>query len=61
MIDILKTDEALIERLKQSASTPVTKKELECQRVSFVYGNLPTDSTITKERVVQRLKQKEGS
>lgn len=61
MIETLKTDSDLIQRLKDSASKPVTKAELELQRVSFVYGNLPTDSTITREMVEKRIRQNEGA
>ena len=56
----LKTDESLIKRLKESASRPITKKELAEQRVSFVYGNLPKDSTITRDRVAKKIKMNEG-
>ena len=61
MIDTLKTDERLLRKMHESASVPVTKRELDEQRVSFVYGNLPNDSTITRERVALRLKENEGS
>ena len=60
MIGILKTDDALIKRLKESAKKPITKEELTRQRVSFVYGNLPKGSTITRDRVAKRIKKNEG-
>lgn len=57
----LKTDAKLIRRLQESASKPVTKAELTRQRVSFVYGNLPKDSAVTRERVAARIKKNEGA
>ncbi len=61
MIASLKTDADLIERLRESASKPVTKEELARQRVSFVYGNLPSDSAITRDRVARKIKENEGA
>jgi len=60
MIATPKTDEALLKRLQESAQKPVTKQELELQRVSFVYGNLPNNSTITREQVARKIKMNEG-
>ncbi len=60
MIGTLKTDAHLLRRLQESASQPVTKAQLERQRVSFIYGNLPPDSEITRERVEERVKSNEG-
>ena len=47
---------ALLERAK---SVPLTDEELLEQRVSFIYGNAPVDSQITKEsarKAVRRLR-----
>lgn len=60
MIATPKTDEDLIKRLQKSAQKPVTKKELGRQRISFVYGNLPNDSTITRDRVAEKIRMNEG-
>ena len=57
----LKTDGELLRRLKRAASKPITKDELAKQRVSFVYGNLPTDSAITRERVAEKIRKNEGA
>ena len=57
----LKTDAGVIRRLHKSASKPVTKDELARQRVSFVYGNLPNKSGITRDRVAERIKANEGA
>jgi len=61
MIGTLKTDDALIRRLEQSVKKQLTKEELEQQRISFVYGNLPNKSTITRDRVARKIKENEGS
>ena len=60
MIGTLKTDDALIKRLEESAKKPITKEELTRQRISFVYGNLPDKSTITRARVAEKIKRNEG-
>lgn len=61
MTNELKTDDKLLKRLSKAASEPVTKDEIAKQRVSFVYGNLPTNSTITRERVAKKIKMNEGA
>ena len=61
MIGNLKTDDRLIRRLEESARQPVTKEELAHQRISFVYGNLPKSSTVTRERVAEKIKMNEGA
>lgn len=61
MIAAFATDERLLKRLYESAAKPVTKMELQRQRISFVYGNLPSDSEITRERVAERLEMNEGT
>lgn len=60
MITALRSDDRLIARMRESAAKPVTKSQMERQQISFVYGNLPSDSTITREQVMQRLKMNEG-
>jgi len=60
MIEALKTDERLLAKLRRSAAKPATKEELVRQRVSYVYGNLPDDSTITREQVAERIGENEG-
>lgn len=61
MTNKLKTDDKLLKRLSKAASEPVTKDEIAKQRVSFVYGNLPKDSTITRERVAEKIRMNEGA
>lgn len=61
MVATLKTDVDLLKRLKESAKKPITKEELEQQRISFVFGNLPSDSTITREKVAKKIRMNEGA
>ena len=52
-------EETALERLKQAAGRPLTKHELLEQRISWVYGNLPSNSTITREEVANRIRARE--
>jgi len=61
MIAMPKTDPELIRRLKASTKKPVTKEQLDRQRVSFVYGNLPSGSSITRDQVARKIKENEGA
>lgn len=51
MTRILKTDAGLLARLRAAAGRTVSPAELHQQRVSFIYGNLPGDSAITRDQV----------
>lgn len=51
----LTTDQTLLERLYSAASRGVSAGERRHQRVSFVYGNLPKGSTVTKQQVEKAL------
>lgn len=55
-----KTEGRLLERLKRAAERGVTADELRRQRVSFVYGNLPEGSTLTRDQVASALARMEG-
>lgn len=56
----IKTDPALIKRLKASAGQKVSKERLLKQRISFIYGGLPVDSTITRDQIKSALEKFEG-
>ena len=56
----VKTDKKLLDRLETAAKRVLTKDELYRQRVSFVYGNLPKESTITRHQVEAVLAKIEG-
>ena len=50
----------LIQRLKEVAGQKLSRKEIFAQKVSFVYGNLPSRSTVTREQVINHLREHEG-
>lgn len=57
------TDSGLLDRLSAAAKRGVSAAESRQQRVSFVYGNMPKGSTMTKhevEKALDRLDQAEG-
>jgi len=51
----LKTEASLLGRLYAAAKQPMTSAEVRRQRISFAYGNLPTDNTLTKHQVAAAL------
>ncbi len=53
-------EEALTKKLKESASKPMTKAEKREQRISWVYGNLPFRSKLSREDVARMIDEKEG-
>ncbi|SUS04189.1 conserved hypothetical protein [Candidatus Defluviicoccus seviourii] len=57
----VETDEALLRRLSEEATVKLSKEDLKKQRVSFVYGNLPNGSAISREMVVDRITENEGA
>ena len=55
-----KTEVALLERLTAAAKKGVSTEEVRRQRVSYVYGNLPDNSPMTRHQVAQALERLEG-
>lgn len=55
----IKTDKGLIERLKKS-SQYVTSEQLRRQRISYIMGSLPKDSSITRGQIEKILDENEG-
>jgi hypothetical protein len=55
-----KVDETLVRRLEAAAARELTSEELRAQRVSFVYGNMPQDSSLSRKEVVDALAKAEG-
>jgi hypothetical protein len=47
----IKTDDKLLKRLEASTKTKASKSRAHKQRVSFIYGALPTNSTITRDQI----------
>lgn len=57
------TDRGLLDRLSAAAKRGVSVAERKQQRLSFVYGNLPKGSPLTKhevEQALERLDEMEG-
>lgn len=49
------TDQGLLQRLSAAAARGVSAQERKKQRLSFVYGNLPRESAMTKHQVEEAL------
>lgn len=47
----IKTDPGLLAKLKAAASRPLSPEQRHRRRVSFIYGALPTDSSITIQQI----------
>ncbi|MEN5168105.1 hypothetical protein ABE444_00905 [Brevundimonas pondensis] len=56
----LTTDAVLLERLKAAAAYKMSRDEIQRQRSSFVFGNMPFDSSMTRPQVVEALAILEG-
>lgn len=56
----LKTDPRLLLSLEQAAKRQMTKDELRLQKISFVMGNMPRESTLTRKQVEDILDNAEG-
>jgi hypothetical protein len=50
-LDNIHAPEGLDEMLKEVAKRELTKEETRAQRISFILGMLPQDSTITREYI----------
>ena len=60
MPDDIKTNADLLRRLREAAGKTLTAEELRAQRLSFILGNLPKDSTVTRDEIEEILDQIEG-
>lgn len=56
----LRTDEALLRKLTEAASSSPSLEQLDRQRLSFVMGALPEDNQMTREQVQSVLERQEG-
>jgi len=55
------TDPALLKALEQAAQRPVSAKEIQQQRISFIVASLrDDDASITSEKVQKELSKLEG-
>ena len=61
MPDDIKTDAALLDRLRKTAGMPLTAEQRLRRRVSFIYGALPTDSSITRKQIEEILAKGEAA
>lgn len=61
MTTSITTDPALLEKLRRSADKPLTAEQRLRRRVSFIYGALPTDSTITHQQIEEILAKGEAA
>lgn len=60
MPEDIKTDTQLIQRLEQAAKREMSAAEVRLQRVSFVFGNMPVNATMTRHQVEAVLARLEG-
>jgi hypothetical protein len=56
-----KTDPALLERLRASASRKLSKHEIEQQRISFVYSIMGGREGMTRAKVEHLIEQQAGT
>jgi hypothetical protein len=54
------TDPELLERLRLAAQRPMTREEVREQKISWVLGNLPFDSAVTRDEVEAAIVRHEG-
>lgn len=59
-IAALKSDASLLEALHKAVTRRLTPEEVFEQRVSFVFGSIDSDSSITREQVKQVISEQEG-
>jgi hypothetical protein len=55
-----KTDPSLLARLARAAKHEMSAEEIRRQRVSFVYGNLPQNNSMTRNQVAEAIARIEG-
>jgi hypothetical protein len=56
----LKTNDALLARMRASAATSLTTEEMQRQRVSFAMGMMGDKSTLTRDQVERILGEGSG-
>jgi hypothetical protein len=60
MPEDIKTEGNLLRRLSQASKFHTTRDQLRRQRVSFIFGALPKNSTITRQQIENVLDKVEG-
>ncbi len=56
----LKTKPELLDALQKSLARKTTAKDIQEQRVSFVYGSLSSKSSVTRDQVRKLLVEQDG-
>lgn len=56
----VETKKELLERLKKAAKRQMTAEEIHAQRLSFILGNMPQESGVTKADIEKILGELEG-
>ena len=57
----IRTDEAFLARLRKAAATAMTGDQLRAQRISFIHGSMPHESTLSRDEIEQALDKHEGT
>jgi hypothetical protein len=57
----IRTDAALLARLRRAASMAMTGDQLRAQRISFIHGNMPHESTMSRDEIEKALDKHEGT
>jgi len=57
----LRTDPGLLSRLRAAAQVTMTPDQVRRQRISFVYGNLPSEDSMTKHDIELALARLDGT
>lgn len=53
----IKTDEKLLKRLEEAAKRKLTEREIEKQRISFIYSGMPKENGMSKIEIARALKK----
>jgi len=60
MMSELKTSESLLRALRRAAIGEPTAEELREQRISFIMASLARKSNVTRDRIIEVLKDQQG-
>lgn len=57
----LKTDQNLLRALQEASQRKQTPQEVQAQRISFVYGSMKSDNSLTREQVKKIVVRQDGT
>lgn len=57
----IRSDEMFLERLRKAARMAMTGEQLRAQRISFIHGSMPHESTMSREKIEEALEKHEGT